>query len=208
MTDFQSRIQKNNLYYERFAEKVAERTENRNFDRAVTLFTEGLDRTKTIVDLGCGSGIHLKRFQEMGFPVLGVEPSEAMRDLTSQLGIPVIDGTFETFSKVALPELSGIWCASSLLHVPHEAMPGCILSLSSRLGRGGKIFVTVRIGNGSKWDRWDDQAGDAERFIQLYSESELVNAHRDAGFEITESWVEESYWGRPSQWVSIVAAKV
>jgi SAM-dependent methyltransferase len=57
----------------------------------------------TICDLGCGNGTLLKRFQELGFVVIGVDPDPSSRKLAAGLGVRVLPGTAE-----ALPaELAG-----------------------------------------------------------------------------------------------------
>jgi cyclopropane fatty-acyl-phospholipid synthase-like methyltransferase len=207
MNETTERIRKNNSYYARFAEKVAERTENRDFSKALDMFLNGIEKNKLIVDIGSGAGIHLKYFNDQGFKTLGIEPSKRMRELASDLGASSIEGTFENLDSLSLKDVGGVWCAASLLHVPKENLSSVVQKISAILESNGRFYLTVRIGEGAKWDQWDDSSGDSERFIQLFSEDEITNSVKNNGFEVESSWIEDSYWGRPSKWISIIAHK-
>lgn len=204
---YKDRIARNNSYYSNFAEKVAERTENRNFSKAFELFLGSVSKENLIVDVGSGAGHHLKYFKEKGFNALGVEPSINMRMLAGELGVDSVDGTFETLDSLRLEKVGGIWAASSLLHVPIDEVPSCLEKMHQTLEAQGALYLTVRLGEGSKWDKWDDVSGSSDRFIQLFSESEIIQHVTQSGFNIEASWVEDSYWGRPSKWISLLGVK-
>lgn len=53
----------------------------------------------SVVDLGCGHGALLKRYQELGFPVLGVDPDEAAR---SNAPVPILAGTAEHLPRMLI----------------------------------------------------------------------------------------------------------
>lgn len=202
------RLAKNNAYYDRFVGEVKNRTDKRDYSHWITAFAAHLDpAVGTVLDIGCGVGLHLKAFRDLGYPVLGLEPSLRTRELAAAEGLPVIDGSFEALDTLDLPPLSGIWCAATLLHVPQEELQQVTDSLAKRLAHGQPLFVTVRLGEGGKWDRYDDQSGDAERFIQLYTEAALSEALTGSGFRIHLQEIEDSYWGRPSRWISLIALK-
>jgi len=205
--NYSKRIQRNNDYYDFFAPKVKIRSDERDFSKAFDEFLGHADKEKTILDIGCGSGNHLKIFKSKGYMALGIEPSAKMRSLAAEEG-DVIDGTFETLDELNLPQIGGIWCASSLLHVPKENIDNVFKMIFSLLDSTAPLYFTVRIGEGSKWDRWDDAEGDISRFIQLFSEQELLDSLEKTGFKNIEYWIEDSYWGRPSKWISVVARKL
>ncbi len=119
---FKERINKNNSYYSRFAEKAAERTENRSFEKAFEIFLASISKNDLILDIGSGAGIHLKYFKDHGYNAIGIEPSEKMRDLAATSGVKSIDGTFESIDSLNFKDVAGVWCAASLLHVPKEEM--------------------------------------------------------------------------------------
>ena len=205
--EFDERIQKNNAYYARFADKVVERTENRNFEYAFKEFLDGIDASGLVVDIGSGAGLHLKYFKDYGLKAIGVEPSAEMRQLATTSGVESIDGTFETLDRLPLKNVSGIWCAASLLHVPKEDLRSTLLKIRNLLNSNGHFYLTLRLGTGAKWDKWDEAGGDAERFIQLFTEEEILVGLKEAHFILKKSWIEDSYWGRPCKWMSAVAIK-
>jgi SAM-dependent methyltransferase len=202
---FAERISKNNSYYDQFAQHVAKRTENRDYTKAYEAFLSRLpEHPQTILDIGCGTGQHLSYFAKLDLQVLGIGPSLGMRNVALTAGLQVIDGTFESISKIELPEISGIWCAASLLHVPNAQLATVFTDLAKLLPHRGPLFFTVRLGEGAKWDRFDGEDGNEARFIQLFSEEDLSRAVNDAKFQIAEKWIETSTWGRPCEWISMV----
>ena len=200
----EERIRRSNDYYDRFAENVAERTGSRDFTRALRSFVPRLTIEGVVLDIGCGTGGHLAMFRDMGYEVLGIEPSSRMREIAAAEGLPVVEGAFETLNELSLPAVAGVWCASSLLHVPAELFPSVVASIRHFLPAGAPFYMTVRLGEGSRWDKWDDQTGDAERFMQYYSEPFLVQTLEASGLTVIDKWTEESTWGMPSTWISIV----
>jgi SAM-dependent methyltransferase len=204
---YAERLAKNNQYYDRFAQKVSARSEKREFSRAFTSFTRYVDKSGVILDIGCGTGNHLKQFQAKGFLVFGVEPSAGMRKIAYDAGLPVIDGTFETLEKLALPKVSGVWCVASLLHVALADLPAVLRKIAALLSTDAPLFLTVRLGEGEEWDKLDDDSVDVERHIQLFTEPYLTDQLGRAGFTIAERWIEDSTWGRPAKWISILARK-
>ena len=58
-------------------------------------FATFLPREQTVCDLGCGDGWNLKRFQQRGFQVIGVDPDPVSRDKAAESSITVLAGTAE-----------------------------------------------------------------------------------------------------------------
>lgn len=204
--DYEDRIKCNNAYYDFFAPKVKVRSEDRDFSKAFDCFLSKLSLGKPVVDVGCGAGNHLAVFKAKNISCIGIEPSEEMRRIASESG-KVIEGTFETLNDLNLENVGGIWAASSLLHVPNDQIAQVFQTIEMILPSGGPFYFTVRLGEGSKWDKWDDTEGDISRFLQLFNENDLLEKIHEAGFKIVMKWVEDSYWGRPSQWLSVIAQK-
>lgn len=48
-----------------------------------------------VLDLGCGTGIAARQFQELGCTVLGVDPDQRMAEFAAARGLPVEVSTFE-----------------------------------------------------------------------------------------------------------------
>jgi SAM-dependent methyltransferase len=202
-----SRLSKNNAYYDRFATEVSARSEARDFSKALGLFLEAADPEKTILDIGCGTGTHLEEFRNRGFKALGIEPSSKMRELCMSHGLQAIDGAFEGLASLDLPEVGGVWCAASLLHVPKQELHMTFKTISDLLSPSAPFFFTVRLGEGAKWDQYDGGDSEVARFIQLFTENELLDGLKGLPFKNIQSWIEDSTWGRPSKWISVVTAK-
>ncbi|RYZ87854.1 MAG: methyltransferase domain-containing protein [Proteobacteria bacterium] len=204
--NFEERIKRNNAYYDAFAPQVKIRSEDRDFNDAFGRFLAVLPNGKTVLDVGCGAGNHLAVFKSKGVKSIGVEPSPQMRVLASEFG-NVIDGTFETLKAMQFDNVGGVWAASSLLHVPNDEISRVFNDIAHLLPSDGAFYFTVRLGEGSKWDRWDDAKGDISRFLQLFNEDELLAKLEGAQFRISSKWIEDSYWGRPSRWLSVIAQR-
>jgi SAM-dependent methyltransferase len=205
--DSNIRLQKNNAYYDRFLLEVGARSESRDFSKALKLFLDAVLPNKTILDIGCGTGTHLQEFHKKGFSALGIEPSIKMRERCESLGLRTLEGAFENLESLKIPEVGGIWCAASLLHVPREDLKSTFEKISNLLPPSAPLYFTVRLGEGAKWDQFDGVDAEVARFIQLYSEQELIGLVSSLPFELKETYIEESTWGRPSKWISVFAIK-
>lgn len=207
---FESRIMKNNQYYNLHFEKVRERTEKRDYKYLLDRFLGMLPNNTCILDIGCGTGEHLNYFHERSYQAYGIEPSEHMRNYCLNRGLLVMDGCFENIHEAIKPieqEIGGIWCAASLLHVPEELFERTVQSLYSILDDQGVFFFTLRLGNGYISDQFDSEHVEAERFIQLYTEDFLEKIIRKIGFKRKLKLIEESYWGRKVEWISYILSK-
>jgi SAM-dependent methyltransferase len=210
MIERTERLLKNNAYYDTYLEHVKTRTENRDYSYLINRFIDGLANDGVILDVGCGTGEHMKMFKSLGLKTLGVEPSEKSREYCIEQNLDVIDGSFETLKDYCMDlfiKVDGIWCAASLLHVPIEDFKEVVSSIYDILETDGKFFFTVRLGTGGKWDKYDNQTSDAERYIQLYDEQYLDSTLHEIGFQTTLKLIEDSYWGRPAKWISMILKK-
>lgn len=205
-----SRIQKNNQYYDLFFENVKNRTDSRNYSYLLERFLDLMPADTCILDIGCGTGEHLAYFQERNVPAYGIEPSLKMRECCESQNLTVFEGSFETLRDTVRhisEPVGGIWCAASLLHVPTENLTETVEAIYELLEPGGVFFFTLRLGQGHKWDKYDDEHADAERFIQLFEEERLDDVLHEAGFRAKLKLIEESYWGRKVPWISYVVVK-
>ncbi|MFX4300917.1 class I SAM-dependent methyltransferase [Alicyclobacillus tolerans] len=208
MDDLEERVRKTSEYYDIFAEDVSKRTETRDYSRWIDAVCSKIPSGSTILDIGCGSGQHMRTFASKGYITIGVEPSSKMRSLAVENGLEVFYGTFENLDRLPLQRVNAIWCAASLLHVPKYLLNEVLSKIWSLLQCGGVIYITVRMGSGCKWDHYDGENENVARFIQLYNEYELIDCLQKSRFQVLCTEIEESYWGRPSKWINILAARV
>ena len=113
------------------------------------IFDEKLDyletkikrKTKSILDIGSGSGFFLKRAKEKGWTVTGVEPNYFAAKYSEKIGIPVITDFFQNIDIKNMKKYDVINLFDVLEHVrnPTELLKKCHRLLKSR----GIIVIEV-----------------------------------------------------------------
>tara|TARA_Y100001936_G_scaffold7321_1_gene6427 strand:- start:372 stop:1310 length:939 start_codon:yes stop_codon:yes gene_type:complete len=106
------------------------------------IFDEKLDflsskiktKTKSIFDLGSGSGYFLKRAKEKGWVVNGIEPNIIAANHSKKIGIPVINDFFENLNIDDMKQVNAINLFDVLEHVnnPIELLKNCRKLLKSK----------------------------------------------------------------------------
>lgn len=139
-----------------------------------------------VLDIGCGRGFLLRRFQRLGWQVMGTEMSAAAaahaRDV---LGLPVEIGDV---TRLGLPAASVD--AVVLWHVlEHVAEPAALLAEAARLLRPGGVALVGVPDFGSPEARWA-RAGwlhlDVPRHLAHFTRGTLERMMRDAGLATEE----------------------
>lgn len=92
-----------------------------------------------VLDVGAGAGVHSKVLKERGFDVTALEPSAGAVSYMQSIGIPTIQGTFQstvnqTYDTLLLL-MNGIGLAGKL-----EQLEGFLSHAKSLLNPGGKIL--------------------------------------------------------------------
>ena len=110
------------------------------------IFNEKLDyletkiktKTKSILDVGSGSGFFLKRAKERGWIVNGVEPNKIAAKYSEKMGVPVIPDFFHNINIKNREKYDAISLTQVLEHVnnPIEFLKKC-----HRLLKSGGIIV-------------------------------------------------------------------
>ncbi len=98
-------------------------------------------RGKHVLDIGSGPGYFLKCGQELGFDVLGVEPSPAACDYARRLGVEVTQGFFTPELVAQQAPFDAINLNLVLEHTPNPR--AMILDAKSVLVDHGIIFILV-----------------------------------------------------------------
>ena len=106
------------------------------------IFDEKLDflsskiktKTKSIFDLGSGSGYFLKRAKEKGWVVNGIEPNIIAANHSKKIGIPVINDFFENLNIDDMKQVNAINLFDVLEHInnPIELLKNCRKLLKSK----------------------------------------------------------------------------
>ena len=103
-----------------------------------------------VLDIGCGTGKHLKALKDSGFEVYGLEPSPALRTIARRElpGAVIQAGGFDS-----LPEFNtahGPWdlifcIGNTLSHLPQSRLPGFLSDIKNALKNKG-VFLFHIIG--------------------------------------------------------------
>lgn len=97
---------------------------------------------KSILDIGCGSGLFLKFFRDAGWKCVGIEPSlSGISDYAKKYGITIYEDTFESVYQY-LNKFSVVSLNNVLEHVV-DPKKICELIYNTVLSDGGILVVTV-----------------------------------------------------------------
>ena len=120
----------------------------------------GFNRDGIILDVGCGPGRDLVGFLDVGYDVIGLEPSQLFCDaatdiLSSKYPLDryrVIKGDIcdaEVAHKClsAGKSIMGAFCLASLFHIPYSKLSVALININSVLAPGGLILSTFPIRN-------------------------------------------------------------
>lgn len=136
----------------------------------------------TVVDVGCGSGVHLAELRDLGWKAVGVEPSRtAVLRGREGFGLDIKTGTLE---EAALPRgFADVVLMRMVLE--HVRDPGRTLSEARRILKpGGRLIASVpNAGSaearifGRDWFAWD-----LPRHLSHFTPASLKAMLRGAGF--------------------------
>ena len=140
------------LYKKKYYTKIKPqyiRKYEREIDYWNLIFDEKLDyletkikrKTRSVLDVGSGSGFFLKRAKERGWTVNGIEPNKIASNYSEKIGIPVINDFFQNIDNKKMKKYDVINLFDVLEHVhnPSELLKKCHRLLKS----GGIIVIEV-----------------------------------------------------------------
>ncbi|MER6521235.1 class I SAM-dependent methyltransferase [Streptomyces sp. NPDC001553] len=132
-------------------------------------------RARTLLDLGCGTGIVTARLRRPGLRVLGADASYGMATMAARRGIPVViaSGTGLPVRSRSVGAVSAVW----LLHLLREpgVVPRLIAEVARTLRPGGVFVTTV------DKDAAHDVGGDIDEVLAPH----LTSTPADASAEVT-----------------------
>jgi ubiquinone/menaquinone biosynthesis C-methylase UbiE len=103
-----------------------------------------LPRGSRVLDVGCGTGMYLKRFEDMGLEASGVEPAEAMRRAAERSAPHAIvkDGV-ATSLPFADASFDAVVAIEVLRYLNADDNRASLREMYRVLRPGGRIFVTL-----------------------------------------------------------------
>jgi len=135
-----------------------------------------------LLDVGCGNGQYLSAMRELGWEVVGIEPSlSACEDARRRLGLSVYCGTLEEGTQTP-----GSFDVVTAWHVlEHCCSPRSVLAEIRRVLRPGGLFMG-EVPNAGGWgarlfrERW--YHWDLPRHLYAFTPSTLRRVVEEAGF--------------------------
>lgn len=187
-------------YYNKNAEKYSDSTLNADVSGLYDHFIPKIQKTASILDLGCGSGRDSKYFLDAGYHVTAVDGSGELCRLASELiHQPVRMLLFKDLDYHE--EFDAVWACASLLHVPKTEIHDIMLKVSESIKPDGILYMSVKHGNSERTD--------GERSFSDYSEADIPLLLNGTGLELVEHWISQDVrQGRNTEkWLNLIAHK-
>jgi SAM-dependent methyltransferase len=121
---------------------------------------------RSIVDLGCGTGLLTRSLAKPGRTVIGIDPSQTMLDYArQQLGagsVTWIHGDVHALPQTGTADLA-ICTGNAIMHLSPEELPRALRSLANALRSGGTLSFESRNPAYREWEHWTPEATYGER---------------------------------------------
>lgn len=133
-------------FYEEHAQSLFDRSSG--FDRSPVqseiepfLIPGGLS-----ADIGCGTGADLAWLNSIGCPAVGFEPSSNRRRLAMRryVDLDIRSDFLPDLTSIKDGRFQNVLCLAVLMHLPADALPGAVSSLSRILAPGGRLIASWR----------------------------------------------------------------
>lgn len=121
---------------------------------------------RSIVDLGCGTGLLARSLAGPGRTVVGIDPSRTMLDYAQRQrgadSVTWIQGDATALAPTGTVDLA-ISTGNAIMHISPTALPAAFTSLSGALRPGGTLSFETRNPAYREWERWTPTATYGER---------------------------------------------
>lgn len=121
--------------------------------KAIKLYFGEIARDEAIIDVGCGDGIGLKKFKEMGFErVIGIEFHEDKASISrAQTGYPVYCQDMHNLKEIADGKTDHVYCSHVFEHAYWpDRLAGEIRRL---LNHKGHLVIVLPYPDMGEWNR-------------------------------------------------------
>ncbi|WP_129667435.1 class I SAM-dependent methyltransferase [Phytoactinopolyspora endophytica] len=121
---------------------------------------------RSIIDLGCGTGLLTRSLVQPGRSVIGVDPSRTMlgyaRRQPGADSVTWIEGDASALASTGTTDLA-ICTGNAIMHVSPEELPATLTSLVQAIRPGGTFSFESRNPGYREWERWTAEATYGER---------------------------------------------
>ncbi|HEY1575237.1 MAG TPA: class I SAM-dependent methyltransferase [Pseudonocardiaceae bacterium] len=120
---------------------------------------------RSIIDLGCGTGLLTRSLAGPGRTVIGVDPSRTMLEYARrQPGAESVRWVQGTATALAPGTADLALCTgNAIMHVSPRELPTTLRSLADSLRSGGTLGFESRNPTYREWERWTPEASYGER---------------------------------------------
>lgn len=162
--------------YEAQAQRYADLPISQRQKEAIERFLLMLPAKATILDAGCGPGVHASPMVSAGHDVHGLDPTQAFVTEALSRGVNARLGSFDdiTGSKI----FDGVYASFSLLHAPRADLPRYLAAMAQALKPSGALFIGMKSGSGEERDT-------IGRRYTYVTELEMRGLLRDVGATVT-----------------------
>jgi len=172
--------------YDKTVDKYIKSVKKLISEDKLSIFTSRLTKGAKILDLGCGPGLHSKRFFDEGYNVTGIDLSEEMIKSAKK---KVPDSDFLVMDVTSLDfedeVFDGIWANAIYLHLKKNEIHTALGEAYRILKKDGIFFVALKQGKGESFDV--DKRYGVKKFFAYYGKEELEKILESVGFSIMES---------------------
>ena len=127
---------------------------------------------KKLLDLGSGPGNNAEYFKERGFDVLCLDISQELLNICKKKGLKTVLMDIENLNLEE--KFDGVWCYTSLLHMPKEKIPIIIPKIKGTLKPDGLLFLSLIEGQGEGLESNEKFPG-VQRWFAYFTDKEIKN---------------------------------
>lgn len=177
----------NKITYDDLAKEYEERVNSLTAvtKRGINYFAKYVNPNGSVLDIGCAVGLAISVLKEKGFKVSGIEISPKMVKFAKKRnpGTDIITGDFlETEYNKKFDAV----LAYAFIHLfPKAKIPEIFNKIKSVLSPGGVVLISSTESSVSKegWEIKTDFNKKRKRFRKFWTEKELTNTIKEAGFK-------------------------
>lgn len=141
-------------------------------------------QARTIIDLGCGTGLLTRSLAAPGHTVIGVDPSATMLGFARrQPGASAVRWT--QGDAAAIPQTGDadlvVCTGNAIQHISTDELPAAFTNIAGALRPGGTVSFESRNPSFREWERWTPHATAGERQTPFGHLREWLEATRVEG---------------------------
>ncbi len=125
---------------------------------------------RSIIDLGCGTGLLTRSLAMPGRSVVGVDPSRTMLDYARRQpgseSVTWVHGDASVLAQDGTADLA-VCTGNAIMHISPEELRSTLTSLAGALRSGGTFSFESRHPGFREWERWTPEATYGERDTPL-----------------------------------------